>query len=264
VPLARVARLADEAAIERDLHLLAALSGRGADEYREVERPRLQPDTVLSLPSALPMDLLGRRPDVLAARLRISSAQAGLAAARADFYPNINLLAFAGTVAAGGFDNLFHGQAAAYGVGPALHLPLFDAGRLRANYRANAAEIDIAVTAYNQAVLKAVQETADQLSDIASLNTSLTEQQQALDDAEAAFRLATERYNAGLTTYLTVLSAETQVLDARRQRVDLESARASARVALLIDVGGDFRPDPSNNGCHRQPPTTHISSGDCP
>jgi len=243
VPEARVERLADDAAIERDVHLLAALSGQGAGEYGEVQRPKLRPDTVLSLPRVLPMDLLARRPDVLAARLRIGSARAGLAAAKAEFYPNIDLLAFAGTVAVGRFYNLFHGHAAAYGVGPALHLPLFDAGRLRANYRANSADIDIAIAAYNQTVLKAVQETADQLSDIASLDTSLGEQQQSLNDSEAAFRLATERYSAGLTTYLTVLSTETQVLDARRQRVDLVSARASARVTLLIDVGGDFRPD---------------------
>jgi NodT family efflux transporter outer membrane factor (OMF) lipoprotein len=199
-------------------------------------------DTVLSLPSELPMDLLARRPDVLAARSRVSSAQAGLDAAKADFYPNIDLLAFAGTAAVG-FDNLFHGQAATYGVGPALHLPVFDAGRLKANYRANTANIDIAVTAYNQTVLTAVRETADELSDIASLNTRLVEQQQSLEDAEEAFRLARERYNAGLTTYLTVLITETQVLAARRQRIDLESARASARVTLLVEVGGDFRPN---------------------
>jgi outer membrane protein TolC len=69
------------------------------------------------------------------------------------------------------------------------------------------------------------------------------EQRQSLNDAEDAFRLATERYDAGLSTYLTVLTTETQVLVARRQRVDLEAARAAARVTLLIDVGGDFRPD---------------------
>jgi outer membrane protein TolC len=88
-----------------------------------------------------------------------------------------------------------------------------------------------------------VRETADQLSDIASLDSSLVEQQRSLDDAEEAFRLARERYDAGLTTYLTVLTTETEVLAERRQRIDLESARASARVTLLIEVGGDFRPD---------------------
>jgi NodT family efflux transporter outer membrane factor (OMF) lipoprotein len=241
VPQARVERITVEAEIDRDVHLLAALSGQGAGKYGEIQRPKLHTDTVLPLPSALPVDLLARRPDVLAARSRVSSAKAGLDAARADFYPNINLAAFAGTGAIG-LDNLFHANSAILGVGPALHLPVFDAGKLKANYRAHTADIDIAVTAYNQAVLTAVRETADQLSDISTLNSSLVEQQQSLDDAEEAFRLATERYNAGLTTYLTVLTTETQVLAARRQHVDLESARASARVTLLGDVGGDFRP----------------------
>ncbi len=243
VPEARVEGLADESAIDRDVHLLAALAGRGADEYGRIQRPKPLAETALSLPTALPVDLLARRPDVLAARSRISAAQAGLEVAKVDFYPNFNLLAFGGTVAVGKFSNLFQGQAASWGVGPAFDLPLFDAGRLKANYRANIADIDLAVTAYNGTVLAAVQETADQLSDIKSLDASLTQQRQSLDDAQIAFRLAIERYKAGLTTYLTVLATETDVFDAERQQVDLESARASARVNLLIDVGGDFRPD---------------------
>jgi NodT family efflux transporter outer membrane factor (OMF) lipoprotein len=243
VPEARVERLADEAAIDRDVHLLTALAGGGAEDYDQVHRPTLHTETVPSLPTALPIDLLARRPDVLAALSQISAAQAGLAVAKADFYPNINLLAFGGTVAVGKFSNLFQGRAASYGVGPAFGLPLFDAGRLKANYRANVAQIDLAVTAYNRTVLTAVRETADQLSNIRSLDASLTQQRRFLDDAQTAFRLAIERYKAGLTTYLTVLATETQVFDAQRQQVNLESARASARVNLLIDVGGDFRAD---------------------
>lgn len=243
VPQARVERSADQAAIDRDVHLLAALAGQGGDEYGRIHRPTLHEQTALALPTELPIDLLARRPDVLAARSRISAAQAGLAAAKTDFYPNINLLAFGGTIAAGRFANLFQGRAASYGVGPALDLPLFDAGRRRANYRANVADIDVAVTTYNQTVLTAVQQTADQLTNIKSIDVSLTQQRQSLDDAQSAFRLAVERYNAGLTTYLTVLATETQVFDAERQEVTLESARASARVNLLTDLGGDFRPD---------------------
>jgi NodT family efflux transporter outer membrane factor (OMF) lipoprotein len=242
VPAARVARLTVQAEINRDVHLLAALAGHGSEQYAQIQRPTLHADTTMSMPSALPVDLLARRPDILASRRHIASAQAGLEATRADFYPNIDLVAFAGTQAIG-LDNLFHSPAAAFGVGPALHLPVFDAGRLKAKYRANTAAIDIALTAYNQTVLTAVQETADQLSNIASLDVSVVEQQASLDDAEEAFRLATERYNAGLTTYLTVLATETQVLAARRERIDLAWARASARVTLLLDVGGDFRPD---------------------
>jgi NodT family efflux transporter outer membrane factor (OMF) lipoprotein len=244
VPEARVERLAVQAELDRDVHLLAALTGHGGGQYLEIQRPRVHADRALSAPSALPVDLLARRPDVLASRLRVTSARAGLQVARADFYPNIDLVAFAGTQAIG-LDNLFQGAAGAFGVGPALHLPVFDAGRLKAQYRANTAGIDIALTAYNQAVLTAVRETSDQLSDIASLDLGLLEQQRSLDNAEEAFRLATKRYDAGLTTYLTVLTTETQVLAARRQHIDLEWARASAGVTLIIDVGGDFRPDSS-------------------
>jgi NodT family efflux transporter outer membrane factor (OMF) lipoprotein len=244
VPEARVARLTVQAELDRDVHLLTALSGNGAGRYAQIQRPQLNTAQTLSMPSALPMDLLARRPDVLASRERVASARAGLAAARADFYPNIDLLAFGGTEAIG-LDNIFRGHATAFGVGPALHLPVFDAGLLRAKYRARTVDIDIALTAYNQAVLSAVQETSDQLSDIASLDVSLVEQQRSLDDAEEAFRLATMRYQAGVTTYLTVLATETEVLSERRQHIDLEWARASARVNLLIDVGGDFQPESS-------------------
>jgi outer membrane protein TolC len=122
-------------------------------------------------------------------------------------------------------------------------LPIFDAGKLRAEYRGRSADVDLAVTTYNQTVLEAVQQTADQITDIIALDSGLQEQQQSLDAAEDAFRLATERYRAGLTTYLSVLTTETEVLSARRQRVELLSARDIARVTLLIDVGGDFHPD---------------------
>ena len=227
---------------DRVVHLLAALTGQGATAYGKIERPRLRADSALALPDSLPIDLLARRPDVLAAHSRIVSARAGLAAAKAAFYPDINLLAFAGTSAIG-LDNLFHGVSRTYGVGSALHLPIFDAGKLRALYRGSAAEVDLAVSTYNQTVLAAVQQTADQISDIDALNSGLQQQQQSLNAAEDAFRLATDRYKAGITTYLSVLTTETEVLSARRQRVQLLSARDIARVTLLIDVGGDFHLD---------------------
>jgi len=224
---------------DRAVHLVAALSGQGAAAHEKIERPQLRADAVLALPGSLPIDLLARRPDVLAARSRIAGSRAGLRAAKAAFYPDINLLAFAGTSAIG-FDNLFHGSSRTFGAGPALHLPVFDAGKLRALYRDSAAQVDLAVSTYNQTVLQAVQQTADRISDIVALDAGLQQQQQSLDAAEDAFRLATDRYQAGLTTYLTVLATETEVLFARRQRIELMSARDIARVTLLIDVGGDF------------------------
>ena len=242
VPQAHVELSQEQAAIALAVHQLAALSGRGADAYAGIRKPRLDIETALPLPAQLPADLLGRRPDVLAARSRVEAATAGSAAAKAAFYPDVNLAAFAGTSAIG-FTNLFRASSGAYGAGPAVHLPLFEAGRLRAGYRGANAEIDDAIASYNQTVLQAVRQTADQLSNIEALNLQLREQQKALDAAEAAYRLAGERYDAGLSGYLTVLNAETQVLTARRQRVDLLSAQAIARVTLLLALGGSFDPN---------------------
>ena len=241
VPEAHVELLQAQAAAALDTHQLAALSGQGADVYAQIQRPQLDPAAALSLPAALPADLLGHRPDVLAARDRIEAASAGKAAAKAAFYPDINLVAFAGTSALG-LSNLFQGASGSYGAGPAIHLPLFDAGRLRAEYRGAAAEIDDAVAAYNQSVLQAVRETSDQLSLVEALNAQIVQQTRSLEDAEAAYRLAEERYQAGLSSYLTVLNTETAVLSARREHVALLSDQAIARVNLLLAVGGSFDP----------------------
>ena len=241
VPEAHVELLQAQAAVALDTHQLAALSGQGAGAYAQVHRPTLDPASVLPLPAALPADLLGHRPDVLAARDRIEGARAGQAAAKAAFYPDINLTAFAGTSAVG-LGKLFVGNSAVYGAGPAIHLPLFDAGRLKAQYRGAAAEIDEAVSAYNESVLQAVRETADQLSLVEALNAQIAQQQRSLDDAEAAYHLAEERYRAGVSTYLTVLITETAVLSARREHVTLVSDQAIARIDLLLAVGGSFDP----------------------
>jgi NodT family efflux transporter outer membrane factor (OMF) lipoprotein len=241
VPEAHVELLRARAAVELDTHQLAALAGRGADVYAQVRRPTLDPAAVLLLPAALPADLLGHRPDVLAARDRVEAARASQGAAKAAFYPDINLAAFVGTSAIG-LDNLFQGASRAYGAGPAIHLPLFDAGRLRAEYRGAAAEIDDAVAAYNRSVLQAVRETSDQLSLVEVLNAQNVQQQRSLDDAEGAYRLAEERYGAGLSSYITVLNTETAVLRARREHVALLSEQAIARVNLLLAVGGSFDP----------------------
>ncbi|MGE0666952.1 MAG: efflux transporter outer membrane subunit [Sphingomonadales bacterium] len=242
---ARVAR--QQAINERDnaVHALAALSGQGANAYAGIVRPGIDASAVLPLPEALPADLLSRRPDILAARLRVDATLSGREAARAAFYPNVNLAAFAGFQAIG-LSHLLSGGAGVYGAGPAVHLPLFDA-RLKPNYEGATAEIDIAIAGYNGAVVSAVQQVADRLSGIDSLKLELVEQAKALDAAEQAFSLAERRYGGGLSTYLAVLTAETQLLDARRTLAVLRAQQAAERVKLLVAVGGGFTP-PTTSG----------------
>jgi NodT family efflux transporter outer membrane factor (OMF) lipoprotein len=256
VPQARIELSHARAGIELAGHELAALAGRGTQASDSLTRPHLELSSALALPQRLPVDLLARRPDVLAARSRVDAADSAGEVARTAFYPDISLTAFAGTAAIG-FGQLFHAASGTYGAGPALHLPLFDAGRLKADYRGASAEIDYAVNAYNGVVVDAVRDTADQLSLIAALKPQLEDQRQSLDAAELAYRLAVDRYRAGVTGQLNVLAAETLVLGARRQGVSLARDDAIARVALLIAIGGSFDPTAVPSPSSSAPPHSH-------
>ncbi len=239
LPQAHVARDQAQAAADLAVHELAALTGQGADAYATIHRPVLNLDAALPVPTALPINLLARRPDVLSARLNIEAADSQRLSDRAAFYPDINLKALAG-IGAFGMNNLVQWSARGYGVGPLISLPLFDGGRLRAQYRSSEAQLDGAIDAYNDTVLRAVQQTADQLTRIDALARERVEQQQTLEANEAAYKLAEERYRAGLASYLSVLNAETQVLTARQTMVDIVANQAVARVTLLSAIGGSF------------------------
>jgi NodT family efflux transporter outer membrane factor (OMF) lipoprotein len=242
LPQARVERAQAQAQADAAVHALAMLAGRGADGYAGITRPTLDPDAVLPLPAQLPINLLARRPDVLAARLRIEAADAQRRAVRAAFYPDVSLTALAG-FAAFSLNDLFEAGARNYSAGPAVSLPLFDAGKLRAQYQGSEAAIDGAVAAYNDTVLRAVRQSADELTQIDALTRERTDQQATLEAAEDGYRIAEERYRAGLAGYLSVLSAETQVFAARRDNVQIISDLAIARVNLLLQLGGSFDPD---------------------
>jgi NodT family efflux transporter outer membrane factor (OMF) lipoprotein len=239
LPQARLEKKQAEASAILAKHQLALLAGDGAKAYDDIGRPQLHLDAALPLPDALPADLLAHRPDVIAARLRVDAADSAKTAAKAAFYPSVNLSGFAGWGSIG-LDDLIKAPSQMYGLGPSIHLPLFDAGRLKSGYRGTVAQIDAAVADYNQTVLRAVKDVADALARIDALNSELIEQQQAQTAAEEAYRLAELRYRSELTNYLTVLSAETQVLNARRQRADLVAQLAVSRVTLLLSLGGSF------------------------
>jgi NodT family efflux transporter outer membrane factor (OMF) lipoprotein len=239
VPQAELVRLQAEAAREVAVHRLAALIGEGADAYERIGKPTLNLEAALSIPSELPADLLGRRPDILAARARVEAATSQRTAARAAFYPNVNLSAFAGFQAIG-LDNLFQANNRTFGIGPAISLPLFESHRLKSEFNTATALQDEAVSSYNGAVLSAVQQVADQLSQVNYSAQQLQQARSTLAAAEEAYRLAQKRYEAGLANYLSVLTTETQVLNARTTFIDILHQQALARVSLLLAVGGNF------------------------
>ncbi|MDB6084395.1 MAG: hypothetical protein JWN43_2276 [Gammaproteobacteria bacterium] len=258
LPQARVARAQAQAAADLAVHQLAALTGQGADGYASIGRPVLRVEAALPIPAALPINLLARRPDVLSAWLTVQAADAQRLAAKAAFYPDVSLRALAG-IGAFGMNNLVQSSALGAGAGPLISLPLFDGGRLRAQYRGSEAQLDSAIAGYNDTVLRAVQQTADQITRLDALARERLDQQQTLDASEAAYRLAEERYKAGLASYLSVLNAETQVLIARQSMVDILTGQAQSRVTLLLAVGGSF--DPRASGELAQTPHPEIPSG---
>jgi NodT family efflux transporter outer membrane factor (OMF) lipoprotein len=239
VPQAELGRLQAEAARDAAVHRVVALTGGVAGEYQNIVRPTLAVETALVVPDSLPADLLGRRPDILAARARAESAKSLRSAARASFYPNVNLKAFAGFEAIG-LDKLLDWDDRTAGAGPAVSLPIFSAPRLKAQYSGAVANEDLAIAAYNGAVVTAIQQTADQLTFVRSSALQLDKARETLTAAEEAYRLAQLRYRAGLANYLSVLTTETQVLSARTSYVDVLHAQALARIGLLLAVGGNF------------------------
>jgi len=239
VPQAELGRLQAESARDVAIHRVVALTGGSAADYSTIARPTLAVETALVVPDSLPADLLGRRPDILAARARAESAKSLRTAARASFFPNVNLAAFAGFEAIG-LDHLTDWSSRTVGAGPALSLPIFSAPRLKAQYRGAVAAEDLAISNYNGAVATAIQQTSDQLTFVRSSAQQLDKARETLAAAEEAYRLAQKRYQAGLTNYLVVLTTETQVLNARTSVVDVLHSQAMARIGLLLAVGGNF------------------------
>ena len=187
----------------------------------------------------IPADLLGRRADIAAARWRVEAAGADVRSTQAQFYPDSNLMGFAG-LSSIGLGNLLHAGSQQWGIGPAIHLPIFDAGRLRAGLKVKTADLDAAVESYNAALIEAMRDVADQLTSQQSIVRQQTEQRAAQQSAETAYEIAVQRYSAGLGNYLNVLGSETAVLAQRRLQVDLAARALDTQVALVRSLGGGF------------------------
>jgi NodT family efflux transporter outer membrane factor (OMF) lipoprotein len=220
---------------------IAALLGAGPDRGLAIERPAATALASVALPSTLPAELIGRRPDVVAQRWRIEAAGREIASAKAQFYPNVNLVAFVGlqTLAA---SNLLAAASGMAGVGPAITLPIFDAGRLRANLAAKDADYDVAVEQYNQTLADAMRDVVDQLASFRSVAEQRVQQRQALATTREAYELALLRYREGLGNYVQVLSAEQPLLDQQSLDAELHARELELSINLVRALGGGYEP----------------------
>lgn len=237
---ARQALAGLEQQVTLDRTTLANLVGRGPDGSAEITGPSLRIDEAFPLPGRLDLDLLGRRPDIVALRWRVQAAAEEVGAARASFYPNFNLLALIGLQSIDLSRWLAAGSAIA-AVGPAVHLPLFDGGGRRATLHARHAEYDIAVNQYNQAVLDGTREVVDRLVDLQSLHERRIQQASALRAKTEFYRLTRSRYRRGLNDYASVLNAGQDMLEQRDAAIGLEEGRIQATLGLIKALGGGYR-----------------------
>ena len=241
--LAEAEQARTRALAQRELlvHALAALAGRGADFYPEIGSPKLAFDAPPVVPDVLPADLLGRRPDLLAGQARIDSAAAGRRVARADFLPNVSIQALAG-FAALGLGSFFDLGARTYGAGPAIHVPIFEGGKLRAQYRGATAALDEAVAAYDDAVLGAVRDSADALTQVRSTDQDTLEQRRVVAGLRETVRLDQVRVSTGLGSQLDSIDAGFRLLEAEQALVGLQSDALARRIQLIAALGGGFDP----------------------
>ncbi|HEV2700894.1 MAG TPA: efflux transporter outer membrane subunit [Steroidobacteraceae bacterium] len=241
LPAAREQIEALEEAATRARHVLAALTGAGPDRSLTIHDPTPNVALQAVLPSVLPAELLGRRPDLVAQRWRVEAASQGIREAKAEFYPNVDLLAFIGLQNLGS-TNLLSAANRQYGVAPAFTLPLFDAGKRRAKLAAQDAQYDAAVEQYNQIVTDALRQVVDALTSMDSLRRQRADERDALANAQEAYDLSVLRYREGVGNYLQVLSAESQLLTQRSLEAQLQARALDLSVDLVQALGGGFTP----------------------
>ena len=244
LPATREALVALDERIALARNEIAALLGAGPDRGLAITRPSGVALASIALPSTLPAELIGRRPDVIAQRLRIEAASRDIASAKAQFYPNVNLIGFVGVQTLGAA-NLLAAASGMLGAGPAITLPIFDAGRLRANLAGKDADYDIAVERYNQTLADAMRDVVDQVASFRSVAAQRVQQRQALATTRDAYDLALLRYREGLGNYLQVLSAEQPLLDQQRLDADLRARELELSINLVRALGGGYELPPT-------------------
>ncbi len=218
---------------------LAALVGRPVSEL-----PPLSPKPLPSFPGALPddvkIDLISRRADVTASRWRVEAAEKSLASARAEFYPDVSINALLGV------SSLDVGKLLEYGsrvpqVSGAIHLPIFDAGRLKARYGGAQAAIESAVSSYQDAVIGAARDVATQATSRAQIEAQRSQRARQVDAALRMKKAAAARVRQGLSDSRSELLATETWIDQRDGLLQLDSAALLADIALQRALGGGYQ-----------------------
>ena len=218
-------------------HALAILLGRAPADFALEPKP-LSP-LVPTVPAGLPSDLLNRRPDVATAEHQLVAANAQVGVAVADFFPSFSLTGLAGFQSTA-FSQLTNWSNRVWSVGAGLNLPIFQGGKLTAALAAAKANYAESVANYRGAVLTALQDVEDQLSDLHLLAQKAESLEATLVHARENYRLTQIQYKQGLTTYLNVINANQTLLNAEITSAQTQSQRLATSVLLMKALGGGW------------------------
>lgn len=237
---ARVSLAVADTTVTQSANALALLLGcaipTNIPEVRKLADLPALPD----VPEGMPSTLLERRPDILAAEHVLKGANANIGAARANFFPSINLTGAFGKISAD-YDNLWDGASKSWSFIPQITLPIFDIGRNTARLEVAEVERDIAVARYEKAIQNAFKEVANALVQRDNISTQLEAQQALVSAGERSCRHANTRHQAGVSPYINVLDAERSLFSAQSNLISARLLREANVLALYKALGGGWK-----------------------
>ncbi|WP_312687603.1 efflux transporter outer membrane subunit [Kosakonia sp.] len=216
---------------------LSTLVGKGPDYWRYLKPAEQNITAQDTLPSVIPAELVGRRPDVVAARWRVEAAEKQITATKTAFYPNINLVAEAGTRNLLG-DAFVGAPSQFFNVGPTLSLPIFDGGKRRADLASSNADWDIAVAHYNSLLVSAIGDISTTIVRMKSLEQQRVQSEEADKLAHSAWDDVSAQFKAGIRPWLDVLSLQDQLLASDRNLVQMNADIMDQNILLIEQLGG--------------------------
>jgi multidrug efflux system outer membrane protein len=191
------------------------------------------------IPEGLPSDLLTRRPDILQAEAVLKSENANIGAARAAFFPTISLTGSLGTVSTA-LSGLFGAGTGFWSLLPALTVPIFNAGALKAELDVAKIQKDIGIAQYEKAIQTAFSEVANGLAARGTFDDEVAATQRYAQAQRRTLELSTSRYQNGIDPYLAVLTAQTGYYTAQLALVNTELLRLTNLVDLYRALGGGW------------------------
>ncbi len=237
--------LVGEQKVALNRHTLNMLLGEGPENGTLVEKISLQSHKSFPLPENISSDLVARRPDLMALIWRVEAAAHLVGAARADFYPRVDLVGLAGLDSVF-VEKLFKRSSRTGSLQPAVHLPIFTAGKLKANLKARQAEFEALIYTYNDRVLHAVKEVSDKIVILKMTNENLKVEERLVENRIQDRELMAERYKHAVSNLLDLLESQDLVIKQEFEKIRLEYKQNISTIQLIKALGGGY--------CNRENP----------